>query len=1141
MRTRYVFLFHYCLLSGLFFDALSPIALLGSPRSPGSNQPEVVLQFGHTDWVNALALNHNRSLIASSSDSSIMIWDFNSGRLLRTLNGHNFYVLSLAFSPDGNTLASGGADGTVSLWDVYSGKHICEFTDHDDSIRNVTFSPDGTLLASGGDDRKLRIWDFARRRVIHELEIGESVHSIDFSPNGNLIATNGCPVKIDKNKIDKDLPPRENVFVFLTEAPRKHLASTWDVKTGQLIREYEGIDNSIGCITFSNDGATLAAGKQDNTIDLWNVHTGRLTRTLDVAGKPLRQDVEGHRARIDSIAFINNDSELLSIDDDGEIRRWNITTGRTIEVHKEGTDGCISPLVSNDGSTVLIGTYANSTKIWDTSRKRTFCVLPGHFNGSELADMSLNPKWSHLAAAFNKWRNDKKGLVGLVLWDLLSGQMTYTNDTFTDTVQALTFSPDGEHLAFGLRNTICVQDVTSGIKTGEYESPTGNFVALKYTPSGDRLIACKDLFGVSFQVFDISSEKIVKTVHPPPGLGRFHSMSCDTLCTAFSRNRSLSLWMISERDHSTSLVDFFASGDNKSHNREVASICFSTDDKIVASGSKDNTVKLWSSETGQLLNILNTGDSVSFVAFSSDGAFVAAGLQNGTIQLWDAHEGTFLRKLLPSQPEHTLAVAKNICFSPDSKTLAVSRVKGNAVSFYDVPTGKELLRLLTAGEEDWLAVTPEGLFDGTEAAMQKVCFRIGDGLNVVPVDRFFNDFYRPGLLASIAAGERPLPEQAIGLIPPPTVTLARTNPEEAGSRRVSFKVTATDQGGGISGLRLYHNGARLITQGEEIRNEDGVTREFFVDLVEGENRLRATAFCRDGSMEAEPAELVLKYEKPLDRAKLFVVAVGVSDYQHDPLDLSYADNDATQIAALCRTRGSSLYESVHVQLLTDSKATSENLHAAMEKVREKAEPQDVLMVLLSGHGKMVGQRYFFLPYDIQIPEFGDIDEAIRQGGIPHDRIYGWMTRSPALKRVLILDTCYAGGAVTSADRYFALLDANKARDPFQFRGAIERQSRSSGIYTIAAAAATSKAQEVDELRHGVLSYTLLAAFEGVDGGPLVGEPMTTNNPDGVAEVNDWITYAAGRVPRLMESYFGRRHDVHSYSKGNSFPILPLKP
>ena len=117
--------------------------------------------------------------------------------------------------------------------------------------------------------------------------------------------------------------------------------------------------------------------------------------------------------------------------------------------------------------------------------------------------------------------------------------------------------------------------------------------------------------------------------------------------------------------------------------------------------------------------------------------------------------------------------------------------------------------------------------------------------------------------------------------------------------------------------------------------------------------------------------------------------------------------------------------------------------------------------------------------------------------------------------------------------------ATKSRSAFALRGAVERLSRTHGLYTIAASASTEEAQESDELGHGVLSYALLAGLKAVDGGPLEGRAIQPSNPDRVVDVMEWITFAAGQVPRLTEDLYGTAQDIQYSIQGQSFPLLPL--
>ncbi|MBD2451653.1 caspase family protein [Nostoc sp. FACHB-152] len=585
-----------------------------------------------------------KTIATGNQDGSVKLWNL-QGQTIKTFREHSGFVESIAFSPDGNTIASGSEDGTVKLWNLQSGASQT-LLGHRNWVRSVAFSPDGNTIASGSRDKTVRLWNLqsgaSQTFKGHSFE----VTSIAFSPDGNTIAS---------GSLDKTV-------------------RLWNLQ-GKPIKTLPGHSGFIWSVAFSPDGNTIASGSEDGTVKLWNLQSGasqtlsedsssiwsvafspdgntiavgsgkinslssldRVIHIWNLQGQPKPIKIlSRHNSSVISVAFSPNGNTIASGSSDGTVKLWNLQ-GQPIKV-LQGHTGFIESLVfSPGGKTISIGSNerTGTVRLWNLQSGASK-TLQGHSS-------AFSPDGKTIATA----SSDST----VKLWNLQSGaSQTLTGHSLR--VTSVAFSPDGNTFAAGSEDgTVKLWNLQSGAS----QTLTGHSLrvtSVAFSPDGNTFAAGS--LDKTVRLWNLQGKpKSIKTFqHYVESLA--FSPDSNTIATA-SSDSTVKLWNLQ-------------SGASKT--LQGHSSAFSPDSNTIATASSDNTVKLWNLQSGASKTLQGHSDWVWSVAFSPDGNTIATASSDSTVKLWNL-QGQLIKTL-----QGHSSVVTRVAFSPDGKTIAAGSWDG---------------------------------------------------------------------------------------------------------------------------------------------------------------------------------------------------------------------------------------------------------------------------------------------------------------------------------------------------------------------------------------------------------------------------------------------------------------------------------
>jgi WD40 repeat protein/serine/threonine protein kinase len=300
---------------------------------------------GHRDVATqAVFTPDNRYVLSGSGtlfgafpeEARMLLWDWESGALIREFSGHSDSITSVAVSPDGSTALSASRDGTVMLWDLASGEALRTFVGHDDWVWSVVYSPDGTQALSASRDTTLILWDVATGDVVRRF-VGhdEWVNAGVFSPDGSQIISAS-----DDGRV-----------------------IVWDAASGEPLKALSGHTGPVHDVAISPDGRTILSGSSDQTALLWDAASGEVLASLFM------------NSAVNGVGYSGDGQTLLTVTGtmlegvDDQVTLWDAASGQALAAYTLRANDGNSAAYSPDGRLIVVATSNGDVLLYPQDRQ----------------------------------------------------------------------------------------------------------------------------------------------------------------------------------------------------------------------------------------------------------------------------------------------------------------------------------------------------------------------------------------------------------------------------------------------------------------------------------------------------------------------------------------------------------------------------------------------------------------------------------------------------------------------------------------------------------------------------------------------------------------------------------------------------
>lgn len=902
---------------------------------------QLIIRQGHTAGINMVQYSPTGKYVYSASDDkSIKMWDVQTGIDVGTFNAHEAPVNSIHLSDDGKLLVSADRAGSVILWDAITGDIKTKINAHTGSANTAKLSKDGSKIISGGDDEILKIWTASGDSIKTISGFSAPIMNLAISPSGDRIVTGGGK----NNGVEVKLVDPEKGTILAdaldnVKGSGAAIAYTKAIMTGFAV---------IGNVANGRVGKGMTTIFVMTYSNIQFTNDGkRILFSQNIFTPFLAEKGEEENTGNASVSLVELSNDRQSFGEVSKPIRWQLNNPRGVAV------------LSKDETKVIVN-EERSIKVYDIENanfpepgnKEAINYVPPVVK--EIKNITKNTNWLALSPDYRTIvTSDHKRQ--LKLWDYQTGRKIRDMQGFVQPALSVDVMPDGKHILVGsLDRNMTMWDITTGTLVRTFDRSSDiNHIDI----SADGKYIATTAVNTSFmKIWNFKTGRLFKTIKDKKD---------NMIWVKFNPDDSDKIWALTDADV---LIEWSIS---EFKSKKYKGNYKSLEDKY---------------QRGSY--------TISFDGYDLS-------IKNGSQEIVkDTQQG----------------VITDAVFSIDSK-IAITTNESGEISLYNLETSKKTVSLALIGESGFIAYTPDYYYTSSKNAAKAIAFK--EGNNVLPFEQLELKYNRPDIIAkTLGYAPQKLIEsyeaaynkrlKRLGFSQDdlsasnelPTITVdVLSIPLETDQRSLTFKIEAKDPLKTLDRLQIYINDVPAFgSKGIKVTPAQAIEKDITIDLSKGLNEIKVTAINSNG-LESLPESFEVQLTTEFDKPDLYLISIGVSEYQQSQHNLAFAAKDASDI--ISTMKGSSEYENVFEKLIINQEATDTNVKAIRSFV-EQAKIDDVVMIFVAGHGVLdKDYTYYFATHNM---DFNDP----ASGGLSYEELQSLIDGISCRNKLLMMDTCHAG-------------------------------------------------------------------------------------------------------------------------------------